>query len=133
MRKLQGKGLGLALGKIDQDVGNIVRLVLQIDAGDHVRSVLLLGQPRRFGIGGGLRQRIDAGALRIAFPRGSASAWTETNSEAPAPRATRTRSASGTKVSSVRVISTRYLPVFFEAVAQAQRDVQHNVLFQFSA
>ena len=36
----------------------------------------------------------------------------ETNSAAPALRAICTRSASGTKVSSVRVISTRYFPDF---------------------
>src|SRR3984957_10783470 len=44
--------------------------------------------------------------------RGKASAWIDTNSAADALRAILTRSASGMKVSSVRVKTTRYLPLF---------------------
>src|SRR5882757_97973 len=43
---------------------------------------------------------------------GNASAWIETNSAADWVRAIFTRSASGMKVSSVRVMTTRYLPDF---------------------
>ena len=47
-------------------------------------------------------------------------------------RANCTRSASGTKVSSVRVITTRYLPGFLELVAQRDREIEHDVLFLIS-
>ncbi len=45
-------------------------------------------------------------------PRASASQWIEMKSCAWRSRAIRTRSASGTKLSSERVMTTRYLPVF---------------------
>ncbi len=65
--EMQGERLGLALGQIDQDVGDVARLVRQVDAGDHVGAVLVFGEPAGLGVGGGLRQRVDRGALRLAF------------------------------------------------------------------
>ena len=65
--ELHRKGLGLALRQVDQDAGDIVGLRLEIDAGDDVGAVLLLGEPRRGRIGRGLRQRVDRRALGIAL------------------------------------------------------------------
>ena len=113
MGKLHRKGLGLALRQIDQDAGDVVGLGLEIDAGDDVGAVFLLGKPRRGRIGGGLRQRVDGRALRIAFlARQRIGMDRDEQRRAGAARAIRTRSASGMKVSSARVISTRYLPAF---------------------
>ena len=67
LRELQRKGLGLALGEVDQDIGDVIRLGRKIDAGDHVGPVFGLGQPRGFRVGGVFRQRVDAGALRLAL------------------------------------------------------------------
>ena len=61
------EGLGFALRQVDQDVGDVARLVRQVDAGDHVGAVLGFGEPRRLGVGGGLGQRVDRGALRLAL------------------------------------------------------------------
>ena len=51
--ELQRERLGLALGEIDQDIGDVVGLGGEIDAGDHVGLVFGFGQPRRLGVGGG--------------------------------------------------------------------------------
>ena len=65
--ELQRERLGFALGEIDQDIGDVVGLGTQIDAGDHVGLVFDFGEPRRFRVGGVRRQRVDRGALRLAF------------------------------------------------------------------
>ena len=60
LRELCRKGFGLALGKIDENIGDIVGFGRQVHPGDHVGFVFRLGQPRRFRIGSMLRQRIDS-------------------------------------------------------------------------
>ena len=56
VRELQRKAFGLAFGEIDQDAGDIIRLGLEIDAGDDIGPILLLGKAGRFGIGRRLGQ-----------------------------------------------------------------------------
>ncbi len=127
-------GLGLALRQIDQDIGDVVGLGGQIDAGDDVGFVLGLGQPRGFRVRGILRQRIDGSALGLALAAcGIASAWIEMNSAALCARPKRTRSLSGMNVSSERVIATRYLPVPLKPLPQFLRELQHDVLFHLAA
>ena len=65
--KAVGKGTGLALGEVDQDVGDLGRLLGQIDPADGVRLVFRLRQPLGLGVGGLVRQRVDGRALGIAL------------------------------------------------------------------
>jgi hypothetical protein len=49
--EFHGESLGLALRQVHQDTGDIVRLGAEIDAGDDIGLVLIVGEPRRFGVG----------------------------------------------------------------------------------
>ncbi len=104
--ELQRKGLGLALRQVDQDVGDVVGLGGEIDAGDHVG--LVLGRPP--GAPPRRRRRVPT-ACRRSHPRASPSlrgqrvGMDRDEQRALCARAKRTRSASGMKVSSLRVIA----------------------------
>ncbi len=52
----------LALRQVDQDLADHLGLVIEVDAGDHIRLVLLGRQGGRLGVRGVLRQRVDRGA-----------------------------------------------------------------------
>ena len=54
-------------GKIDEDVGDVVRLGGEVNAGDHVGLVLLVGEGRRFRVGGLVGECIDRGAACQPF------------------------------------------------------------------
>ena len=112
-RELHREGLGLAPREVDQDVGDVVGLGREVEPRDRVGPVLAFGQPSGGGVRRRFRQGVDRGALRIAVAARQRIGMDR--DEQPGLRASArwlTRSASGTKVSSVRVISTRYLPVF---------------------
>jgi hypothetical protein len=66
-RKLHREHLGLALGEVDQNICDLIRLGRQIDTGNDVCLVFILGEPRRLGIAGVFRESVDLGALRFAF------------------------------------------------------------------
>ena len=63
--ELQRERLGLALGQIDQDIGDVVGLGGQIDAGDHVGLVFDFGEPGRLGVGSAAGQSVDRGAFGL--------------------------------------------------------------------
>ena len=45
MGELHRERLGFALRQVEQDAGDVIGLVLEIDAGDDVGAVFLLGEP----------------------------------------------------------------------------------------
>src|SRR5262245_33995704 len=61
--KLHRKRLGFALRQIDENIGHIIGLGSQVDAGNHVGLVLRLSKSCRFGVGSGLGKRIDGSAF----------------------------------------------------------------------
>ncbi len=62
--------LGLALGEVDEDAGDLVAVAAEIDAGDHVGAVFLFRQGFRLAVRGLLGQGVDGGAAH----RGAAQA-----------------------------------------------------------
>ena len=58
-------GLGFALGKVDQDVRHFLVLGLEVDAGNDVSAVFLVGQRLRLRVRGLFGQGVDGGTARI--------------------------------------------------------------------
>ena len=54
--------VGVALGQVDQNLGDDVLLIRQVDAGQDIGTILLPGQARGLVVGGPLGQRVDRGA-----------------------------------------------------------------------
>ena len=133
MGKLDRKGLGLALSEIDQDAGDIVGLRLEVDAGDDVGAVLLLGKPRRGRIGRGLRQRVDRRALRIALfvRQGIGVDRHEQGRSGAAGNAHTIRQRNEGVV--VACQQDTVFAGFLDAFAQALGEVEHDVLLRFPA
>ncbi len=61
-----GEGLGLAMRQIEQDVGNIARLLGEVDAGDGVGAIFVFSELGGLGVRCRVRQRVDRRALHIA-------------------------------------------------------------------
>src|SRR5579859_3251161 len=66
-RETVGKGAGFALGKIDQDVGNLGGFFGQVDAADGVSPVFGLRELFGLRVRGTVGQGVDRSALRVAF------------------------------------------------------------------
>ena len=60
----------IALREIDENVGDVRRLLCEVDAGNGVGLVLRFGELFSLGVGCAISQRIDCGALRVAFGLG---------------------------------------------------------------
>ena len=65
--ELDGEGLGLAAGEIDENAGHILGLGRQVDPSDGVGLILGLGELRGARVGRPLRQRVDRRALCVAL------------------------------------------------------------------
>ena len=132
--ELHREVLGLALRQIDQDIGDIVRLGGEVDARRSRRRGSRLrqgGRPRH-------RRRFPTACRSVApcaspSPRGSASAWIETNSDGLA----RARNAHPLGERHEGVVAARHrdaiLAGLLDLVAQQQREFEHDRLFHLAA
>jgi len=132
MRELERKSLGLALRQIDQDVGDVVGLGGQIDAGNDVGLVLVVGEPRGLGVGGVLGQGVDGRPLRLPFllRQGVGVDGDEQR------RAVRPRKAHPVVERDEGVVAARHqhavLAALLEPVADFAGEGQDDVLLQFA-
>src|ERR1700728_4651718 len=61
------EGAGLALGEVDQNVGDLGRLLGQVDPANGVSLVFSLGKPFSLRIRGTIRQRVNRRALGVTL------------------------------------------------------------------
>ena len=127
--ELGREGLRLALGEIDEDVGDIVGFGGQIDAGDDVGAVFRFGQARRLGVGGLVRHGVDRRSFRRAVAAGERIAVDRYEQLRAA--GARQPHAIGERHESV-VGARHHHAVFaglFQLVAQHQGEIEHQRLF----
>ena len=127
---MHGKRPGFALRQVDQDVGDVARLVRQVDAGDHVGAVFRFGKPRRLGVGGVVGQRVDRRALGVALDAPQRIGMDRDEQRG----LTLPRQLHPLAERHERVVGARHHHAVFagllELVAQQQREFQHQRLFR---
>ena len=108
--ELAGKGPRLALGQVHQDAGHLLRIVTGIHAGDRVRAVFLVGEPRCLRICGEFRARVDGRAAYFGAHRQNIGVNRHKQRRLGFAREPDTIRQTEMKQSSVLVMRTRYLP-----------------------
>ena len=127
---MHGKRLGFALRQVDQDVGDVARLVRQVDAGDHVGAVFRFGKARRLGVGGVVGQRVDRRALGVALdPPQRIGMDRDEQRGLTLPRQLHPLAERHEAVVGPRHDHAIFSG-FFELIAQQQREIEHQRLFR---